>query len=79
VRILAGLAAAIASAFVTAIALAVFDLYLSGHGATPLGNRALADVGSLGVHLSVADGILLTTVALTFAAVFALTPRLYRR
>jgi hypothetical protein len=79
VRILAGLAAAVSSAFVSAIALAVVDLYLSGHGATPLGNRPLADVDSLGVHLSVADGMLLTIVVVTFAVVCAVTPRLYRR
>ena len=74
-RFLAAAAAAVASAFVMAITLAVVDLYLSGHGMTPLGNRRLADVDAWGVHLSVADAMLLTIVAV----VFAVTARVYRK
>jgi len=55
--------------------LAVVDLYLSGHGLTPLGGRRLADVDALGVHLSVADAMLLMSVAV----VFVVTARVYRK
>ena len=74
-RFLAAGAVAFASAFVVAITLAVVDLYLSGHGLTRLGGRRLADVDALGVHLSVADAMLLMSVAL----VFVVTARVYRK
>jgi hypothetical protein len=56
--------AAIGTLFGGALILAVVDLYLGGHGARPLANRHLLDADALGIHVSVADGILLALVAL---------------
>lgn len=74
-RFLTAGSAAVASAVVMALVLAVVDLYLSGHGLTPLGDRRLVDVETLGVHLSAADATLLTVVLVTTV----LAARLYRR
>jgi len=51
------------TAILAAIALAVVDLYLSGHGLPPLGTPWL-DWPAAGVHLSRADVILLGAVLL---------------
>ena len=42
-----------------ALLLTLLDLYLAGHGITPLGNRPLLAVDALGIHLSMADGVAL--------------------
>jgi hypothetical protein len=54
------------TAILAAIALAVVDLYLSGHGLRPLGSPWL-DWPAAGVHLSRADVILLGAVLLAAA------------
>jgi hypothetical protein len=66
VRLLASLGAGLGTAFLAAIALAVVDLYLSGHGLRPLGTPWL-DWPAAGVHLSRADVILLGAVLLAAA------------
>jgi hypothetical protein len=54
------------TAILAAIALALVDLYLSGHGLRPLGSPWL-DWPAAGVHLSRADVILLGAVQLAAA------------
>jgi hypothetical protein len=66
IRVLASLAAGFGTAALVAIALAVVDLYLSGHGLLPLGTRWL-DWPAAGVHLSRADAVLLGAVLLAVA------------
>ena len=61
VRLLATLGAGFGTAILAAIALAVTDLYLSGHGLRPLGAPWL-DRPAAGIHLSRADVILLGLV-----------------
>ena len=63
VRLLASLGAGLGTAILAAIALAVVDLYLSGHGLPPLGTPWL-DWPAAGFHLSRADVILLGAVLL---------------
>jgi hypothetical protein len=66
VRLLLSLAAGLASAIVVAIAIAVVDLYLSGHGMASL-DQPLLDWPAGGVHLSLADILFLIAAALTAA------------
>jgi hypothetical protein len=66
VRLLASLGVGFGTAILAAIALAVVDLYLSGHGLRPLGSPWL-DWPAAGVHLSRADVILLGAVLLAAA------------
>ena len=61
IRVLASLGAGLGTAIVVAIALAVVDLYLSGHGLRPLGTP-WDEWPAAGVHLSRADVILLGAV-----------------
>lgn len=67
VRVAAALAAGAAAAMLTAVALGVADLYLSGHSAGTLGGPML-DLPALGVHLSLADAAVLI-VALVAAGI----------
>jgi hypothetical protein len=66
VRLLLTLGAGVASAVVVAIAIAVVDLYLTGHDLTPL-SRPLLAWPDIGIHLSLADGIFLGAAVLTAA------------
>jgi hypothetical protein len=54
------------SALVVAIAIAVVDLYLTGHGMVPL-NAPLVDWPAGGIHLSLGDMIFLGAAALAAA------------
>ena len=63
IRVLASLGTGVGTAILVAIALAVVDLYLSGHGLRPLGTPWL-EWPAAGVHLSRADVILLGAVLL---------------
>ena len=65
-RFLVSLAAGIGTALVTAVALTVLDLYLTGHALGTVA-RPLLDLPALGVHLSIADAILLGAAALAAA------------
>ena len=58
VRVVVSLGAGLGFAVLVAVALAVVELYLSGHGRTPL-SAPLIDWPPLGVHLSWADVVLL--------------------
>jgi hypothetical protein len=60
------LLAGMASAVVVAIALAVVDLYLTGHGLEPL-SAPLLEWSAAGIHLSLADLIFLVAAALAAA------------
>jgi hypothetical protein len=62
-RALASLIAAAGVAVIAAVALAVIDLYLVGHGLGTI-RGPLADWPALGVHVSPADVILLSAAAL---------------
>jgi hypothetical protein len=66
IRVLASLGTGLGTAILVAIALAVVDLYLSGHGLLPLGAPWL-DWPAAGVHLSRADAMLLGAVLLAVA------------
>jgi hypothetical protein len=66
VRLLLTLGASVASAVVVAIAIAVVDLYLTGHDMTPL-SRPLLDWTDLGIHLSLADVLFLGAAVLAAA------------
>jgi hypothetical protein len=61
VRLLASLAAGFGTAILAAIALAVVDLYLSGHGLRPL-TTPWVEWPAGGIYLSRADVILLGAV-----------------
>ena len=56
-RLIAALLAAAGAFIVSAIVLAITDIYLSGHGMQTLGSRPLLVIESVGVQMSVADGI----------------------
>ena len=63
-RALISFAAAAAAGIVAAIALAIIDLYLTGHGMGSITRETIAwDPG--GVHMSVADVIMLVVVLMT--------------
>jgi hypothetical protein len=62
-RLVASLVVGAVAGYGTALALGVADLYLSGHAAGALGGPML-DFGPLGVHLSLADVVLLIAVLL---------------
>jgi hypothetical protein len=66
VRLLASLGAGAAAGVLIAIALAIADLYLSGHGQRPLGTP-LVDWPALGLHLSLADMVFLAAAGLAAA------------
>ena len=66
VRLLLSFAAGAGSTLVVAIAITVVDLYLTGHGMTPL-NEPLVNWSAAGIHLSLADLIFLGAGALAAA------------
>ena len=72
IRLLLSFGAGVVSAVVVAIAIAVVDLYLTGHGMVPL-NAPLLDWSSAGIHLSLADIIFLVAAALAAAVTWRLT------
>lgn len=72
IRLFLCLVAGLVSAVPVAIALAVIDLYLSGHGLRPL-SAPLLDWSAGGVHLSLADLIFLVAAALAAAITWRLT------
>ena len=61
-RLLVSLGAGAVFGVLVALALAVVDLYLSGHGHRPI-SSPLVDWAAWGVHLSLADAIFLGAVA----------------
>ena len=63
IRFAAGLLAAISAAVVTAVSLAVLDLYLTGHGRPSL-LQPVVEWPPLGVSLSVGDMIMLSAAAI---------------
>jgi hypothetical protein len=65
-RLLLSLLAGLGSAILVAIALAVVDLYLTGHGFQPL-SAPLLDWAGGGIHLSLADLIFLAAAAIAAA------------
>lgn len=69
-RLLLSLLAGLGSAIVAAIALAIVDLYLTGHG-YPSPRAPLVDWP--GIHLSLADMIFLATAALAAAITWRIT------
>jgi hypothetical protein len=66
IRLLLSLIAGFASAVLVAIAIAVVDLYLTGHGLRPL-SMPLVDWPGAGIHLSLADVIFLGAAVLATA------------
>jgi hypothetical protein len=72
IRLLLSLLAGLGSALLVAIALAVVDLYLTGHGLRPLSAPWL-DWPAGGIHLSLADVIFLGAAALAAAITWRLT------
>lgn len=73
-RLLLSLAAGIGSAVLVAIALAIFDLYLTGHGLRRL-SAPLIDWAGAGIHLSLADVIFLVAAALAATVTWRRTAR----
>jgi hypothetical protein len=71
-RLLLSFGAGAASALLVAIAIAIVDLYLTGHGMAPL-NAPLLDWAAGGIHLSLADIIFLSAAALAAAITWRLT------
>ena len=65
-RLLLSLMAGLGSAILVAIALAIVDLYLTGHGYESL-STPLLDWEGGGIHLSLADVIFLAAAALAAA------------
>jgi hypothetical protein len=63
-RLIISISAAVVVAIIAAIALAILDLYLSGHNYAEIGKESISWPAA-GVHLSIADVILLV---LAFAA-----------
>jgi len=61
------ISAAVVVAIIAAIALAILDLYLSGHNYAGIGKESISWPAA-GVHLSIAD-IILLVLALAAAAV----------
>jgi hypothetical protein len=66
IRLLLSLVAGLGSAVLVAIAVAVVDLYLTGHGLRPL-SAPLLDWSAAGIHLSLAEVIFLGAAALATA------------
>jgi hypothetical protein len=66
IRLLLSLMAGLASAVLVAVAIAVADLYLTGHGLRPL-STPLLDWPDAGIHLSLADVIFLGAAVLATA------------
>lgn len=66
IRLLLSVAAGLASALLVAIAVALIDLYLTGHGLTPL-NAPLLAWPAGGIHLSLADILFLGAAVLATA------------
>jgi hypothetical protein len=56
-RLIAAVLAGAGAFIVSAIVLAITDIYLSGHGMRTLGSRPLLVIQSVGMQLSVADCI----------------------
>jgi hypothetical protein len=73
IRLLASLGAGLALGVMVAIALAVADLYLTGHGRPALGGP-LIDVVPLGIHLSLADILFLCAVVFGAVVTWRRTP-----
>jgi hypothetical protein len=67
-------AAMLVAAVVVAIAAAVVDLYLSGHGLGSISDEIISQP-SWGVHLSMADLVLLVLAAAAGALTWWLLPR----
>jgi hypothetical protein len=72
IRLFLCLVAGLASAVLVAVALAVVDLYLTGHGLQPL-STPLLNWSAAGIHLSLADLIFLGAAALAAAITWRLT------
>jgi len=68
------LAAMLGTAVVVAIAAAILDLFLSGHGYGSIGNEVIG-APSWGVHLSIADIALLVLAVLAGGVTWWLLPR----
>jgi hypothetical protein len=66
IRLLLSFGAGAGSAVLVAVVIAVVDLYLTGHGLTPL-NAPLLDWPAGGVHLSLADILFLGAAVLAAA------------
>ena len=66
IRLLLSLMAGLSSAVLVAIAIAVVDLYLTGHGLRPL-STPVVDWPGAGIHLSLADVIFLGAAVLATA------------
>jgi hypothetical protein len=73
VRLLISLGAGMAFGVAVAIALAVLDLYLAGHGQRQLGGPFI-DVARWGIHLSLADILFLCAVVFAAAITWRRTP-----
>ena len=67
-RLLIAFGTAIAAFVAGAIVITGVDLYLSGHGIRPLTGRPLSGALPIGVHLSVADAIVLILAFVVGAA-----------
>jgi hypothetical protein len=65
---------AVAVAFVLAVVLGVLDLYLTGHSLGSITHESISHP-SWGVHMSIADVILLVVAALAGAATWWMLPR----
>jgi uncharacterized membrane protein YkgB len=75
VRFFLSLAAGLGTALVVAMALVVLDLYLTGHALGTI-SGPLLDWPALGVHLSLADILMLAAAALAAAVTWRrLRPR----
>jgi hypothetical protein len=74
-RVIYGIVAAVGGFGITAIVLAIVDLYLTGHGWRALADRRLVDAARFGIHLSVPDGLALAVGGIAGLAAFLLTGR----
>ena len=74
VRALVAGGAGIATAVVVGIALALADIYVSGHGGHTI-NGPLWDWPALGIHLSPADVVLLGSAAVAATIAWRRLPR----
>ena len=73
-RLLLAVVAGVGTALVAAVALAVADIYLSGHGMRTMSGPFI-DVAGLGVHLSAADVLLLGATFIAAGATWRLSGR----